>query len=218
MTTTCHSTPASGGCNKGGHNNLHVILTTITILIGWGIVFRLEFLEWPGRAEKHDCAFNYLTESACFCEKPRPNWIIKQPRNTLSNLAYAVGALFCAWISDRRSFLPPNKEGGHFNRSSNISKPNLMLVERKYFSISFCLVLANISQCSALYHGGWTLYGQILDLLSLYAMFFWLMYYAIIKFVVMCLGRNDRKINRAAAKTHALMMIVTVGTISTILF
>ena len=190
--------------------HLHLVSTIMIVLFGWSVVIFMGFAEWPGRMEKHDCVTNYLTESACFCEKPRPNWIIKQPANTISNLAYAASALLCAWIADRRTF-PRDKAEVWF-----CSKVNLM-IEHRYFSISFCLILANISHCSALYHGGWMLEGQILDQISLYAMFFWLMYFALIRLALVYFGWDPRNI-AAAAKIHALLMIITITAISTMFF
>ena len=187
--------------------HLHFLSTSMLIVVGWSVVVLLGLVQWPGRLEQHDCVTNYLTEDACFCEKPRRDWIFKQPVNTVSNLAYAACALLCAWSADRKVF-PRNKLDIWFCQRSDL------MIENRYFSMSFCLVLANISYCSALYHAGWILEGQILDLIALYAMFFWLMYFSLIKLSMLYFGWDPRNI-AAAAKIHGLLMIMTIATIST---
>lgn len=172
----------------------HVVATLSLTICGWTSLFIAGALRWPGASDERNCPENYLENEYCYCERPRTGAIILQPVNTWSNLSYAIGALVCAWSADSKSF-PRNWWQTHVN----------MLSESRYFSVTFCLALTNISYSSGFMHAGFTTWGTIFDKMAIFVFFVWLEVFSMIKFWLMVNGWTPERI-AVSATIHGLCL------------
>jgi hypothetical protein len=177
----------------------HTLATSLLTIIGWSALVAVGLAGWPGTDNR--CVEDYLEYSECFCEKIDTSRFLRQPANTVSNLAYAGAALFCAIMIDTKH--PSNWWSANVN----------LLTEQTYFTMSFCLLLTNISYCSAFMHGGYKKWGGKMDGLSITVFFLWIELFSICKFALMWHGWTKESV-KTAVLVHGV--ILTIST--TVLF
>jgi hypothetical protein len=185
--------------------------TTVTLMffiVGWTSLFIMGKNGWPGKDVPLNCFEEYLTNPECMCEKPRPNSIIAQPVNTFSNLSYAVGGIFIAWCSDTQSF------------PSRLWWENVNLITQvNYFSLTYSIVLTNVSYCSGFFHAGWIQWGGIFDVLAMITIMLWIELYIIIKLFCVVYRTRDRSISmKLATILHVMTLIIMVTIVYIIWF
>ena len=122
--------------------------------------------------------------------------------NTYSNLSYAIAALFIAWSVDTKWSPSSCSEDNWWHSSAHFN----LMTQSRYFTMSFCLILTNISYSSAFLHAGWTSWGDKLDSISFLLMFLWLIIASVVKFWLMCAGwTTDRVV--LASEIHGITCV-----------
>lgn len=183
----------------------HAIPTLVLTTIGWVFLFIVGF-DWPAQ-QRSVCFEVYLTYPECMCEELRANAIIAQPVNTYSNCIFSFGAIFIAFCADTKRF-----------PSNDWWENNINLITRKrYFSLSYCIVLTNIGYSSALFHARWVEWAGTLDVVGIFVIFIWLDSFIICKFLLKWKGCSDERISRIT-NIHRKVFPVTTALLYSIWF
>lgn len=174
-------------------------LTTSATLI---VFFSFAAAGWPGKS--NGCDEAYLTQADCYCERPRGNAWLKQPANTLSNLAFCVVALGIAYCCDSKKW--PKREWWE-NNDNFLTNHN----EKRYWVlISFTSIASFLGPGSMFMHASQTHWGGTVDVTSMFLYVGWSALFQVAKISVTLLNSWDRLSRFTAIGAIAYLILMAI--------
>jgi hypothetical protein len=130
-------------------SELPLLTISLSFIFWFGLYFGLYFAGWPGEA--HEC----VNPPYCFCEATYPGTLAAQKSNTWSDLGFVLVAIFMAIHGSK--VLRQQKID---NNGSYKQNPALIAL---YSSVIFFM-----GPGSMFFHGSMTVWGGMLDVISMY--------------------------------------------------